>query len=63
MAWEIQVGSYPGVLLGARTYEYDSGHKDHCIYIPFIVLIITILPDPFEMYWQEPEEPEEQEEE
>ena len=39
--WELEIGTYPGVMLGARSYDFDSGHVDYCLYIPFIVLIIT----------------------
>ena len=33
--WAIEIGIYPGVLLGVRSYEAKDG-KIHVLYLPFI---------------------------
>jgi hypothetical protein len=38
--WSIEIGFYPGVLLGARTYE-EPEQTTHVLYIPFIDLALT----------------------
>jgi hypothetical protein len=40
--WELVIGLYPGVLIGARTYDNDS-HIDHVLYIPFVEICLTIF--------------------
>ena len=41
VAWTIEVGFYPGVLLGIRTYE-EPEHTKHVLYIPFVDLALCI---------------------
>jgi hypothetical protein len=33
--WSLSIGTYPGVLLGARTYDEDN-QTTHVLYLPFI---------------------------
>jgi hypothetical protein len=39
-AWTLEIGSYPGVLFGIRTYE-EPEHTTVVLYIPFIDLALT----------------------
>ena len=39
--WELSVGLYPGVLIGARSYP-EKNLTDHVLYIPFIEICLTI---------------------
>jgi len=39
--WELSLGLYPGVLIGARSYIEDH-LTEHVIYFPFIELCLTI---------------------
>jgi len=52
--WEISFGTYPGILLGFRTYqdeteiEWDGDEatmveRNHVIYIPFADLCIKVI--------------------
>lgn len=41
-AWELSIGIYPGILLGARTYEYDESRL-HVLYLPFIDIALEIF--------------------
>jgi len=41
VAWTIEVGFYPGMLLGVRTYE-EPEHTTHVVYIPFVDLALCI---------------------
>ena len=41
LGWELVIGFYPGVLLGARSYPQGK-ITDHVIYIPFIELCLTV---------------------
>ena len=41
IGWEISVGLYPGILLGARSY-IESAFTEHVLYIPFLELCLTI---------------------
>mgnify|MGYP001172343598 FL=1 len=34
-AWAIEIGMYPGVLLGVRTYKQED-RSIHVLYLPFI---------------------------
>jgi len=36
-AWSIEVGFYPGFLIGIRSYDMDDG-RIHVLYLPFIDL-------------------------
>lgn len=40
MSYSLEIGIYPGILIGARTYEYEETTL-HVFYIPFIELILT----------------------
>ena len=41
IGWELSIGLYPGVLIGARSYiEQESA--EHVIYLPFVELCLTI---------------------
>lgn len=42
--WQLEIGLYPGILLGVRSYEQDS-FREHVLYIPFIELILTVHDD------------------
>ena len=37
--WSISLGTYPGILFGARTYEGPT-HKQHVFYLPFVDVAI-----------------------
>ena len=39
--WEFTIGFYPGILLGARTYNYEESDL-HVFYMPFIDFAIEI---------------------
>lgn len=41
MSWELSLGLYPGILIGARSYT-NRETTDHVLYIPFIELCLTI---------------------
>ena len=45
--WGLELGTYPGLLFGARTYEYPDNKEaeviDYVLYIPFIMLIYTTI--------------------
>jgi hypothetical protein len=40
-AYEIEIGLYPGILFGIRTYV-EKDYKTHVVYLPFIDLAITV---------------------
>tara|TARA_R110000803_G_scaffold34220_1_gene74807 strand:- start:1159 stop:1302 length:144 start_codon:yes stop_codon:yes gene_type:complete len=39
--WSIEIGLYPGILIGFRTYA-DEEKSTHVIYVPFIDIAISI---------------------
>ena len=39
--WMIELGLYPGILLGVRTYE-EKQFTTYVIYLPFVDIAITI---------------------
>lgn len=41
MSWELSIGLYPGILIGARSYA-NKETTDHVLYMPFIELCLTI---------------------
>lgn len=52
--WEISFGTYPGILLGFRTYQEEDEVKwdgdpavmterNHVLYIPFVDMCIRII--------------------
>jgi hypothetical protein len=40
--WSIEIGFYPGVLIGARTYP-EAEQTHHVLYLPFVDLALTIF--------------------
>ncbi len=39
--WAIELGFYPGIVIGARTYP-EPNQTTHVLYIPFIDIALTI---------------------
>lgn len=39
--WSLEVGLYPGILLGFRTYD-QGDHNMHVLYLPFVEFGLTI---------------------
>ena len=39
--WMIELGLYPGILLGVRTYEEEE-FTTYVIYLPFVDMAITV---------------------
>ena len=39
--WTLEIGLYPGVLIGARSYIQDD-LTEHVLYIPFIEMCLTV---------------------
>jgi len=39
--WTLELGLYPGILVGFRTYDQGS-HLMHVLYVPFVELAISI---------------------
>lgn len=39
--WELSLGLYPGVVIGARSYLNDK-HNEHVLYLPFVELCLTV---------------------
>ena len=42
--WELTVGCYPGILVGARSYPH-SDSVQHVIYLPFVDICLEIFND------------------
>jgi hypothetical protein len=42
--WELSLGTYPGVVFGARSYPQGS-HTDHVFYLPFVDVCLTVIYD------------------
>ena len=40
--YEVTIGTYPGFVIGARTYKGKKGKVDHVIYLPFIDICISV---------------------
>ncbi len=40
--WSIEIGFYPGVVIGARTYP-EPDQTTHVLYIPFVDIALTIF--------------------
>ena len=38
--WSIEIGFYPGVLIGARTY-LEPEQTTHVLYVPFMDIAVT----------------------
>ena len=39
--WSIELGLYPGILLGIRTYK-EEDYSIHVLYLPFVDIAFTI---------------------
>jgi hypothetical protein len=39
--WSLSIGTYPGILLGVRTYNEDQ-QTTHVLYLPFIDLALEV---------------------
>jgi hypothetical protein len=39
--WSIELGLYPGILLGIRSYDMED-YKIHVLYLPFIDIAFKI---------------------
>ena len=39
--WSLEIGLYPGMLLGFRTYEQGDHHM-HVLYFPFVEIGLSI---------------------
>jgi hypothetical protein len=39
--WEISIGTYPGIMLGFRSYK-EEYRSNHVLYIPFVDFCLTI---------------------
>jgi hypothetical protein len=39
--WSLSIGTYPGILLGMRTYHEDN-QTTHVLYLPFIDLALEV---------------------
>ena len=43
IAWELNIGFYPGILIGFGSYpNTGNGVEHHVLYLPFIDLCLTI---------------------
>ena len=42
VAWTIEIGFYPGIVMGIRSYE-EPEHTTHVLYLPFVDLALCIL--------------------
>ena len=40
--WSIEIGFYPGVLIGARTY-LEPDQTTHVLYVPFMDIALTVF--------------------
>jgi hypothetical protein len=39
--WSLSIGTYPGILLGMRTY-YEDNQTTHVLYLPFIDFALEV---------------------
>jgi len=39
--WELSIGTYPGFLIGVRSYA-EQYRTNHVLYIPFVDICLTI---------------------
>jgi|TARA_R110002124_G_scaffold119405_1_gene277196 hypothetical protein len=39
--WSLSIGTYPGLLIGARTYD-EPEQTTHVLYIPFVDIALEI---------------------
>lgn len=40
-SWQLEIGTYPGILFGIRTYVEET-FREHVLYMPFIELCLTV---------------------
>jgi len=40
-SWELSIGTYPGIILGFRSYD-EKYRTNHVLYLPFIDVCLTI---------------------
>ena len=41
IAWSIEMGFYPGIVVGIRSYE-ELDQTTHVLYLPFVDLALTV---------------------
>ena len=39
--WEFSIGTYTGILIGARSYQ-ERSKSNHVFYIPFVDFCVTV---------------------
>ncbi len=39
--WEFSIGTYTGILIGARSYQ-EGSKPNHVLYIPFVDFCVTV---------------------
>ncbi len=42
VAWSIEIGFYPGILLGIRSYP-EKDQTTHVLYLPLVDLALTVF--------------------
>ena len=42
--WELSIGTFPGLVVGLRTYQSET-KNDHVLYLGFIDICLTIFND------------------
>ena len=42
VAWSIEIGFYPGIVVGIRSYE-ELDQTTHVLYLPFVDLALTVF--------------------
>ena len=42
--WELSFGTFPGILIGMRTYQEDT-RNNHVLYLGFLDICLTIFKD------------------
>jgi hypothetical protein len=42
IAWSIEIGFYPGILLGIRSYP-EEDQTTHVLYLPLVDLALTVF--------------------
>jgi len=52
--WSLEIGTYPGILFGVRTYE-QGAYEDYVLYLPFVCLILTFYSEDEIEYTEEDE--------
>ena len=39
--WELSIGTYTGILIGARSYQ-ERSKSNHVLYLPFVDFCVTV---------------------